>query len=724
MRAINRNGLPVAGRGVRSLLRLSLAWACLLQPVFGLPATQGVAQEYPYTRPLSREEFEPVSLPGIGDRQNTWVWSMKWYKGKLYVGTNRAWHCVEVAGYARVPLINLLFRYPPSDPDLECTPDPLDLPLQAEIWTWSPEENLWERVYQAPLVEIPGHPGRMTGRDVGYRDMVIFREADGTEALYVMGVTQNSIFPGFPPPRILRTTDGRNFEAVPQDPGTFLGDLNQDNFHSSFRAPSVYKGRLFLETGTVQGNGELIESEDPSRGNDAFRMVLPPETRVYITTVFNGYLYIGIQDTEKGFQIVKTLAEGEPPYELIPVVENGGFAEFVPLRTSATVLYSYVHDGMLFAGTDKPAELLRIRPDDTWDLVVGKPRMSLDGYKYPISGYGQGFNSTTNHHIWRMAAYQGWLYMGTADASTTNFKESFLGPALEPYMGFDLFATKEGYYMYEISRNGFDNKFNLGIRGFVPTEYGLYFGAANNWYGAEVWWGRHRGTEEASAGGSAARYGAASAMGPGSFGALEATGPDRLEVETLESTAILSWDAPPVGFSAEIYRRQLESPGSAFRRVGSTKESFWIVDLPPPGTTELYRVRLRAPGKGLSLPSNTVVLPNACPPLTCNELMARVSGEPLGDAPPDAPLAEEIEQTLEAIAAHRVLDGTLEGLIDELALALQDLEAKPAPAAPAAELEVLLRKFLRRCRLAESGLLPVSALFESGTTSAFRAVAE
>jgi hypothetical protein len=661
---------------------------------------------------LSQEDFEPLSLPGIGDRQNTWTWSMIWYQGKLYAGTNRAWHCVEVAGFARIPFINLFFSYPPEDPDMECTPDPLDLPLQAEIWTWSPEEGLWERVYQAPLIEIPGQPGRMTGRDVGYRDMAIFEEADGTEALYVMGVTQNSIYPGFPPPRILRTTDGKNFEAVPQDPGTFMGDLNQDNFHSSFRAPSVYKGRLFLETGTVQGNGELIESSDPSKGNDAFRMVLPPETRVYITTVFNGYLYIGLQDTENGFDIVKTLAEGDPPYELIPVVEDGGFAEFVQFRTSGTVLYSYVHNGMLFAGTDKPSELLRIHPDDSWDLVVGMPRMSLDGYKYPLSGYGQGFNSTTNHHIWRMGTYQGWLYMGTADASTTNFKESFLGPILEPYMGFDLFATQDGYYMYEISRNGFANKFNLGIRGFVPTEYGLYFGAANNWYGTEIWWGRHRGTEAASFSDSALRYASAGSRGP--VRAVEAAHPDRLEVETLESTAILSWEAPAGDFTTEIYRRRQESSRQRLERVGSTKERFWVVDLPPPGLAAWYQVRLRIPGKGLSVPSNTVVVPTACPPVTCHDLITLLEARGgLEHTGVENELALAVQRNLEALSSRRDLKPLMADRIDEFGLLLQAVESDPSTPAPARDLEILLRKFIRRCRLVESGLLPVSALFRT-----------
>ncbi len=701
--------------------RKAAGTAALLIVLLFLPVHAGhcgpwpvVRRSFDYKRPLSREEFRHLSLPGIGDRQNTWTWSMIWYKGKLYAGTNRAWHCVEIAGYVRIPILDLFLDYPPDDPDMECTPDPLDLPLQAEIWTWSPEEEIWERVYQAPLVEIPGHPGHMTGRDVGYRDMVIFPEADGTEALYVMGVTQNSAFPNFPPPRILRTVDGRHFEPVPQDPGTFLGDLNRDNFHSSFRAPSVYKGRLFLETGTVQGNGELIEASDPARGNDAFRLVLPEETRVYITTVYNGYLYVGIQDPLNGFQIVKTLAEGEPPYELTPVVENGGFADFVPLRTSGTVLYSYVHEGMLFAGTDKPSELLRIHPDDTWDLVVGMPRMSPDGFKYPLSGYGQGFNSTMNHHIWRMGTYDGWLYIGTADASTTNFKDSEIwGPVLEPYMGFDLFATQRGYYMYEISRNGFDNKFNLGIRAFVPTEYGLFFGAANNWYGTEIWWGRHRGEDEEGLrveGAGTHTPGRSRGLRPGPISRVPS--PERLEAETLEDgTALLSWDTPPGNFTAVVYGKPWEARREPYRKVAVTGEETWTTETLPADHPWGFRVRLRDPWGRLSAPTNVVVLPNAARPVTCDRLMeasCRHCGE---EEDPLYAICAEIRSALEALRRNRLRDEGGEELIEALTDCHRRLEDLAPSFGEAREMEILLYKFLRRCRLVRRGDLPSAALF-------------
>ena len=98
---------------------------------------------------------------------------MLWWKGRLYVGTNRAWHCAERAGFHSA--FPLFVKYTTRDPDAECAPDHTDLPLRAEIWCWSPEADRWERLYQSPQdVPIPGRTGKYVARDIGYRDIAAF----------------------------------------------------------------------------------------------------------------------------------------------------------------------------------------------------------------------------------------------------------------------------------------------------------------------------------------------------------------------------------------------------------------------------------------------------------------------------------------------------------------------------------------------------------------------
>ena len=41
--------------------------------------------------------MQKIATGGFGDFQNSYSWSMAWFKGKLYVGTARSFHCVEAA---------------------------------------------------------------------------------------------------------------------------------------------------------------------------------------------------------------------------------------------------------------------------------------------------------------------------------------------------------------------------------------------------------------------------------------------------------------------------------------------------------------------------------------------------------------------------------------------------------------------------------------------------
>src|SRR4051812_31282282 len=81
--------------------------------------------------PASTIDFTSAAPQGFGDRQNSMAWSMIWWNDHLYVGTARSATCVKEATLARY-LTHI--QYPPQEDDIECTPSPQDLPLQAEIW--------------------------------------------------------------------------------------------------------------------------------------------------------------------------------------------------------------------------------------------------------------------------------------------------------------------------------------------------------------------------------------------------------------------------------------------------------------------------------------------------------------------------------------------------------------------------------------------------------------
>ena len=584
--------------------------------------------------PLLEENFTQANVQGFGDRQNSWSWSMQWWNGKLYVGTSRAEECVSQASLAyNFPE---LFKYPPTDPDIECTDSPQDLPLQAEIWRWTPETETWERVFQSPNdVEIPAYPGKYTARDIGFRGMTLFTEADGTEALYVAGVTSRMYNKGLPPPRLLRSTDGATFEPVPQDPGTFLGDLESlDGIDiNTFRSVTAYNGRLYVIAGRIRGDGVLLEGINPAGGNDNFRLVSPPGLRVFDLLPFNGWLYVATYNPVEGYSVLKTDASGTPPYNFLPVVTDGGFAE--PLY-SRGALSMHIFKGRLYVGTDRPAELIRIYPDDSWDLVVGTPRETPDGTKSPLSGFGPGFDYAMNVHIWRMQAHDGWLYVGTCDQSTAWKEIPFINDIFEPYMGFDLFTTPDGEHFTMLTRTGFDHRLDYGVRTFASTPYGLFLGTTNEYYGTRVFRGVHGQVytiyfpllqKQGSNGDRETR-------GHGDTGSPRVTPspPLRvsplLEVESKDGVVVLSWEMPSGAARFRIYRsdftsnRQLQIPDldpdvwipGPFVEIGTT-DQFFFVDTPALTDQRYYHYYVLAEDAqgNISQPSNLVRAPSLRP---------------------------------------------------------------------------------------------------------------
>lgn len=669
--------------------------------------------------------FTPAAPQGFGDRENSWAWSMYWWRDHLYVGTNRAWQCAERAGIRRA--FPLLVKYPPTDPELQCAPDPVDLPLQAEIWRWSPRSDEWARVYQSPRdVAVPGKRDKWVARNLGLRYMAPFTEPDGTEALYVSGVNTRFMFGPSGPPQLLRSVDGEHFAPVPQTKGTFLGDLDV----CSFRTISIYKGRFFITAGNIQGDGVVLESANPALGDDSFRQITPPGMTVFQMMPYNGYLYMGIRDGKHGYAVVRTDASGTPPYTFTPVVTNGAYLP----EPSRGVVSMRVFQGCLYVGTDRPAtEVIRIKPDDSWDLVMGAPRQTPTGWKTPLSGLDAGFNTWLNGHIWRMIEHEGRLYIGTWNMATEFRTMPNADSVLESIYGFDLYATDDGYHFQPVSTNGFGDKYNYGVRSFASTPHGLFVGTANKWYGLQVWRGTTPDTPLPAAAGSSLPV----------VGSRDLAAPRCLEAEPSQSGVLLSWQ--PVAGAARYrvlrslvsdQRHQLQRNPFLARLMKLVRSAFTFrpnLYLPPvpdqvwvPGpyleiakleqthfvdetaesdTRYLYYVQAETVDGVCSNPSNLVALPLLTPPVTqaaVMETLQRLALQDVGD------LATHFMRIQTALAA------------DDSAVAAEWLEAGAARIALAeesatdpialADLRMVWAKLQRRVALCRQGLIPAGRL--------------
>ena len=638
------------------------------------PAVAGVIPN-----PLEFTEFAEL---GFGDRQNTKAWSMALWNGDLYVGTARAHMCMDWAGLSI--LLPERYDYPPPDEDWACAPTIVELPLQAEIWRYSPVSESWTRVYQSPLIPNPSAPGFMTSRDAGFRNMVAFTDPNGEEALYATGITSESIFPGMPPPRILRTPDGVNWQPVPQDPGTLLGDLGRGQ--ANFRAATVYKDKLYVVNGNLRGTGVVLESADPAAGNDAYRPVTPPDLPVFEMESYNGYLYIGTGSAD-GYQVLKTDATGDPPYELVPVVEMGGYNESFP---SPGVASMYIFRDRLYIGTDKPPELIRINPDDSWDLIIGPSRDTPTGYKEPLSGLGRGLDYLLANHFHRMVEYDGRLLLSTNDA--TGFLRTYeLAQAFLPSMGFDLVYSDDGNEFAFATLTGLEQPFDIVIRVFAATPFGLAAGTSNTWEGLRMYLAQPSPDRSVAA-------------------------PKHLMLENRDSGALLTWE-PVAGVSSprppgctscgyRVFRRDI-AIGPDFIEIGFSPESHFIDADALSGRVYHYHVVAENEFAEQSLPSNATRSPSLRTPVTPQLLLQTL--DEWGGSWEIAPFIRQIESFL--------LEGDLRSaqiVIEELQafLAAMSADGGSEPTAcgllprwRAEDLDRMLEQLLLRITLAGRGLL-------------------
>lgn len=446
---------------------------------------------------LDREHFVRIAANGFGDPHNSYAWSMAWFKGKLYVGTIRDTICLQ----------RRVGRQAMMAPErVPCPEMILDLDLRPQIWRYTPETRAWEKVYTSPIRVIPWLDGQMreVPRDLGYRTMVAYTDRHGVEALYVATLGLRGL--------LLRTVDGTNFEVVSQ-PGLGRPDVQ------GFRAMTVFDGRLYISpAGTFQNpdtssNPAIYTSDSPGAGahdpsvwwqasepgfGDAANEV------VFEMASFNGWLYASTGNPGQGYQLWKTRASGTPPYSWLRVIAGGAYRG-APNRGAPSLA---AFGGALYVGSGTQpsvsdpsgiyapwsAELVRVFPDDTWELVVGDARETPEGTLKPVSDLPSGFGNPFAAYAWRMADHNGCLYLGTLDV-TTNLPylpekswsdrtrqlvaEYGVEGVFQREGGFDLWRSQDGVSWSAVTRDGFGNPYNFGVRSLVSTPIGLAVGTAN-----------------------------------------------------------------------------------------------------------------------------------------------------------------------------------------------------------------------------------------------------
>jgi hypothetical protein len=484
---------------------------------------------------LVESDFRLVTTEnGFGEGFNSYAHSMAWFEGRLYVGTTRG-VSASVKAATDTPM---------SKPWPTLTSDDVyDIDRRAQIWQYNPVTDKWRRVYQA--MWVPCKDGRPGPRYMGFRGMRIYQgPRDPKPCLYVSTWAPSRV----EPPNLLRTEDGEHFEMMPRPP---WGETVR-----SFRALQPFKGRMHTSpTGStgksdVSSDATVYCTEDIRYPNwtpaSQHGFGNPRNVTIFEMGTFNDHLYATMANPWGGAQIFKTDGEGGPPYKWTMVLERGAYRGVFNEGVSAICEFKgalYMGTGIANGGFHREfqvgpaaAELIRLWPDDTWDLIMGNPRTTPQGLKVPLSGYHAGFDNFFNGYVWRMAVHDGHLYAGTfnwiqslpympmemwpEDAAHV-LQRWGLETLLRNYGGCELWRTADGVSWENVTRSGFGNKFNWGIRNMVSTPHGLFVGTANvfgkyvavqregRWMylpnprgGLEIWLGRPRAGEASRNGGA------------------------------------------------------------------------------------------------------------------------------------------------------------------------------------------------------------------------------
>lgn len=414
---------------------------------------------------------------GFGDVWNKYAWSTADFNGGLVVGTKNAYF-----DYSKIGTYSDTNN---ASPAAQCYRDPTNItpsiyrglacaelfeaPAEggsstdtrfAEIWRLDYAKNTWSQVRNDTASQgfriMTTHNSKLyVGSDLGS---------------FVAGVDlKTGPAPGwnFPGSRILTSTDGINFTAVPCDStvsgpctsATGVSNSPPPNVNTSFRALASYGGKLYLGTFNPTG-GELWSYDSAAAAANAWRLIKkfsPVDFSGFPTnkyhpavtelTVFNGKLYVGL---------------GGAGIDYLRVYDGTTLSPVAGLPT----LTSPTNIGVLklFASSKG---LLYIGSVD----FAGFNLQTMDKSGVFSTVTATGFANSSNAYAWSMAELNGRTFVGT-------FNTGFLSQL--PRGSAELWYSDDSINWQQMALPVDFGFWNYGIRTMTFANKQLYLGTASN----------------------------------------------------------------------------------------------------------------------------------------------------------------------------------------------------------------------------------------------------
>ena len=404
----------------------------------------------------TKGEKEADGFNSAVDRRNGYAWAMAESKNYIYIGSNRniifsLIKSIFILGNFAETITDLIFE---DDVSTETVDN------SAEIFRYNKLTQKIEQVYKSELTLEGGF------YESGYISAVSFKPYnEDNESIYIGAFGNNYT-------RILKFKENYVID-VDKPEVVFIDNTGK----SSVGAMGVHEAKLYFGLMITDTDLRIMESAAPSKNtwnivadlNDFNNIpnVDIGSSRsggIFDLISYNGYLYAIIGSgnkpiNESGFLIFKgkyigLMAKGSNRYgwkwDMI-VGPNGkyeagmgisSYAIATPFKYKASDGKEYVYVGTfsnviqstqklisfdfsyLYENFVKPTQLYRFDENDNWEMIIGTPseneplKIRIGNYKAGFVPDNSGINYSSNHYIWRMAEYNGKLFLGTFDSSS------------------------------------------------------------------------------------------------------------------------------------------------------------------------------------------------------------------------------------------------------------------------------------------------------------------
>ena len=531
-------------------------WASVVAAVFfvllgsALPPGAGASPGF------HQSDFYLLAADGVDSPQNNYAWASAKFRGDVYFGTARnfLYQIFEVLKQAGMLPPDYEYQFI-TRPGGENWSSQFAEDMSGEIWRYRRGE--WTRVYKSSAVDISGWPipgappSAYAPKETGFRSMATFTDKRGSQAIYA--ASGASLFAGR---LLIKSTDGISWQEVATAPTLMESDS---------RSMAVHNGKLYIAPAGLSNTATIWATNDPKTTGDGsnwkkvadFTIQRPGRNVAVVSMVsFRGRLYAGTQNDEAGFQVWRSNGRNPKLDDWTRIIDSGA-GDMASTRALTMAVFRdsvIVGTSMFPLATDPPGllppkgfEVIRIRPNDSWTLLVGdfvaqKPPGGIPVPRLAKSGWPGGFGNFLNLYCWSLMPVDGVLYLGTFDTSSflsLLLPDALLASAVLPdnvaglkaaigsldqpglensygpyrqfvdaldvndpaeldvdttrdilgdsFFGADLWKTRDGIHWQPVTLNGFGNPRNYGFRTMLKRNgNSLYIGTANPFDGFEV----------------------------------------------------------------------------------------------------------------------------------------------------------------------------------------------------------------------------------------------